>query len=446
MTLCIDAHENRDVAVFDVPGAYLNAYMPDDKFLLIKFSDKFVDIMCDVNPELVEDVRIENGKKVLYLRIVKALYGCIESALLWYNLFLDKLTKLGFKVNEYDRCVANKMINGKQCTIVWYVDDVKVSYIDEIVISDIITYMQKEFGNLTITRGKKHQYLGMDIEFCKNNKVAISMFKHINEALEMVSGGVKGTTTTPAKKNLFDVDCESQLLDEDWGDIFHSVVAKLLWIAKRGRPDLELSISFLCTRVATPNIDDWQKLERVLTYLSCTKDERRIIGINNISVMNTYIDASYAVHPNMRGHTGGVISFGHGIVHIKASEQKINVKSSTECELVGLSEYVPYSLWLGYFLEEQGYKLKSNLIHQDNQSAMKMEVNGRTSCTGNSRHVNIRYFFIKDRVDKGEVDITYCPTGQMLADFFTKPLQGSLFKKFKSVIMGWTDIDTLKVL
>ena len=198
----------------------------------------------------------------------------------------------------------------------------------------------------------------MDIEFCKNNKVAISMFKHINEALEMVSGGVKGTTTTPAKKNLFDVDCESQILDEDWGDIFHSVVAKLLWIAKRGRPDLELSISFLCTRVATPNIDDWQKLERVLTYLSCTKDERRIIGINNISVMNTYIDASYAVHPNMRGYTGGVISFGHGIVHIKASEKKINVKSSTECELVGLSEYVPYSLWLGNFLEEKGYKLK----------------------------------------------------------------------------------------
>ena len=63
MTLCIDAHENRDVAVFDVPGAYLNAYIPDDNFLLIKFSDKFVDIMCDVNPELVEDVRIENGKR-----------------------------------------------------------------------------------------------------------------------------------------------------------------------------------------------------------------------------------------------------------------------------------------------------------------------------------------------------------------------------------------------
>ena len=67
--------------------------------------------------------------------------------------------------------------------------------------------------------------------------------------------------------------------------------------------------------------------------------------------MNTFIDASYAVHPNMRGNTGGAISFGVGIVYGKASKQKINVKSSTEYELVGVSEYIPYFLWLGYFLE-----------------------------------------------------------------------------------------------
>ena len=71
-----------------------------------------------------------------------------------------------------------------------------------------------------------------------------------------------------------------------------------------------------------------------------------------------------------------------------------------------------------------------------------MEVNGRTSCTGHSRHINIRYFFVKDRVDSGEVQIMYCPTGRMLAGYFTKPLQGNLFKKFRAVIMGWEDIST----
>ena len=88
--------------------------------------------MFEVNPKLVEDVRFERGEKVLYLKIKKALYGCIESALLWYNLFLNKLTDLGFKVNPYDRCVANKLIDGHQCTIVWYVDDVKVSHITHV--------------------------------------------------------------------------------------------------------------------------------------------------------------------------------------------------------------------------------------------------------------------------------------------------------------------------
>ena len=116
--------------------------------------------------------------------------------------------------------------------------------------------------------------------------------------------------------------------------------------------------------------------------------------------------------------------------------EKINTKSSTEAELVGVSDYLPYNIWLTMFLEDQGYVLKSNVLYQDNQSAIKMEKNGRNSCTGNSRHVHIKYFFVKDRVDKGEVTIEYCPTHIMLADNFTKPLQRALFWKFWKVIMG----------
>ena len=83
-------------------------------------------------------------------------------------------------------------------------------------------------------------------------------------------------------------------------------------------------------------------------------------------------------------------------------------------------------------------------MFQDNTSALKMEKNGRNSCTGNSRHINVRYFFVKDRYDKGEIELRYCPTEIMLADFFTKPLQGALFLKFREVIMGWKDISTLE--
>ena len=141
-----------------------------------------------------------------------------------------------------------------------------------------------------------------------------------------------------------------------------------------------------------------------------------------MEILHTWLDASFAVHNDMKGHTGGTMSFGKGVLHAKSSKQKLNTKSSTETELVGVSEYIPYTIWMKKFLHEQGYKVTGN-VYQDNQSSIRMEKNGRNFCTGNSRHVNIRFFFVKDLVDKKEIEIVYCPTETMLADYFTKPSQ-----------------------
>ena len=94
-------------------------------------------------------------------------------------------------------------------------------------------------------------------------------------------------------------------------------------------------------------------------------------------------------------------------------------------------------------MEDQGYKLKENILYQDNESAIKLESNGRMSAGQKSRHKNIRYFFIMDRIKAGEVLVKYCPTEAMLADFFTKLLQGGLFHRFRDVIMGWKPISSL---
>jgi len=122
----------------------------------------------------------------------------------------------------------------------------------------------------------------------------------------------------------------------------------------------------------------------------------------------------------------------------------LNTKSSTEAELVGASDVLPRNIWLEMFLGAQGYFLEENDFAQDNQSTMKLETNGRRSCGQQSRHIDIRFFFIKDRIDSGYMNVVYCPTEVMLADFFTKPLQGALFRKFRDVVMGKEHVSTLK--
>ena len=211
-------------------------------------------------------------------------------------------------------------------------------------------------------------------------------------------------------------------------------------MAKRARLDIELVISFLCTRVDKSTKEDWKKLARLLLYLKKTIELPRIIGASSLDTLHTWVDASYATHMDMKGHTGGGISLGIGLVASKSGKQKLNTKSSTEAEVVGASDYLPWTVWTTRFMEKQGYPIKYNIFYQDNQSAIRMERNGRKSCREKSRHIHIRYFFITDVVKREGINITYCRTEKMLSDFFTKPLQGGAFKCMRDYIMGISNI------
>jgi hypothetical protein len=374
---------------------------------------------------------------------LKALYGCVKSALLWYELFTSTLQGQGFELNPYDSCVANKIVNGKQCTIAWYVDDNKISHVDPKVVDGVITKVEEKFGKMSVTRGKVHDFLGMHIVFNDNGTVTITMKDYLEEAIKEFEMAIKGSASSPAKSSLFSIDNNSAALPKTSAENFHSVVAKLLFASKRARLDIQLAIAFLCTRVSCSTEEDKGKLRRLLEYLNGTLDLSLTLGADDLTIIQTWVDASYAVHRDMKSHTGGVVSFGRGAVMSKSSKQKLNVKSSTEAELVGASDYLPYPIWCKKFLEYQGYVVKENILHQDNESAIRFERNGRKSCGPQSRHVDIRYFWIKDRLGLEEFEVRYCPTEQMLADFFTKPLQGSLFRKLRNVIMGYAHVSSL---
>ena len=130
------------------------------------------------------------------------------------------------------------------------------------------------------------------------------------------------------------------------------------------------------------------------------------------------------------------MTLGGGAICIHSTKQKINTRISTEAELVGVDDISSHVLWTRYFLISQGYQTNGTTIYQVNQSAILLEKNGIHSRGKRSKHIAIHYFFIKDRVQSGEINIKWCPSEDMVGDFFTKPLQGTLFYKFRRIILN----------
>jgi hypothetical protein len=251
----------------------------------------------------------------------------------------------------------------------------------------------------------------------------------------LTSYAVTGYRATPATTALYEIWETAKKLEPEQQSEFHSRVMKLMFLAQRARPDILTAVSFLSSRCTKCTDQDWAKLDRVLMYLHATPELKMTLCAEEELRVYAYVDASFAVHEDMKSHTGGVISLGTGSVHVSSKKQHLMTKSSTEAELVGVSDALPQILWVRQFLEGQGHSVGKVVLYQDNQSTIALAKKGR-STSARTRHVAIRYFFVKDRVEAGEVDIQYLPTEVMRADIMTKPLQGELFREMRDRVLG----------
>ena len=147
--------------------------------------------------------------------------------------------------------------------------------------------------------GRKHKYLRMKINIHEDKKIEIDMKDQIEEIINGFSEDVSYKVTTPATRNLMNVNESAESLSDEKAAEFHTTTAKLLYLEKRARPDLEPTVTFLTTRVSNPNTDDWHKLKRALTFLNGTKNDTRVICGDTLNHIFTWIDAAYAVHSNM---------------------------------------------------------------------------------------------------------------------------------------------------
>jgi len=230
----------------------------------------------------------------------------------------------------------------------------------------------------------------------------------------------------------------------------HRVTAQMLFVAQQGRPDLLTATSFLTKRVQSPDEDNYKKLACAIKYIHRTMFLRLTIEATYLDQNHGFIDGAFAVHEDMRSHTRAYITFGKGMINGSSKTQKINTTSSTEAEVIAVHENMPAILWTRYFLAAQGYPLKPSKLHQDNTSAELLQTNGRASSSKQTRHMNIRYFFVADVQKRNHVTIEHCPTDEMIGDFLPSHWGGAKFRRFCNIIMninhdehGSVDVDAL---
>ena len=445
LTAIVDAKEGRDVMTADVPNAFIQTKMPEvkdgEERVTMKITGVLVDLLVEMAPEVYGPyVVFEKGRKTLYVEVLRALYGMLIASLLWYKQFKSDLEGEGFVFNPYDACVANKLVKDKQHTIRFHVDDLMCSHVDSKVNTRFLKWLNKMYGShgeVKATRGPIHDYLGMTFDFSEPGKLKLDMIDYMSAMVDDFSTEFKPSDTapSPAADDLFNKGT-SQALDKFQAEEFHTFVAKGLFACKRARPDIHPTIAALCTRVKDPNQDDWKKLHRLLQYVNGTRNDKLILSADDLHVIKWYVDSSFAVHPDFKSHTGGAFTYGRGTPLTMSRKQKLNTRSSTEAELVGADDMSVMILWTKLFMEAQGYDIKKNILYQDNKSTILLEENGKRSSSKRTRAFNIRYFFLTDQIEKGKIQVEYCPTTEMIADYMTKPLQGKLFEKFRKMIMG----------
>ncbi len=417
-----------EVAKIDVKGAFIQTEMSGTS-VYVKCVGKLRDKVLKVFPHMQEYVG-DDG--VLYSVLRKALFGCVQASRLWYLKLSGFLKRVGYTNSEVDPCVFRKVENNMVYILVVYVDDILI-IASEDEIKKLHTQCVEEFRWVTLEVGKCHSYLGMQLEFLEG-EVRVNMSNYVEKVIESYERALD-IRRAPGKKRVFMVSEDKVAVSASEKQLFHTVVAKLLYLAKRARPDILMVVSFLCTRVKAPTLEDMEKLEHLIGYLRGTKLHLMVLKPGRLLQVEAYIDASFATHIDGKSHSGVVVLNGGVGVLFTSRKQKCISKSPTEAELIALSDNVGL---VELFREFLSFVLNHNvgipIVYQDNTSVISLVTIG--SGVVRTKHLRARMGLVREAIEQRKLEIKHVPTSDMMADGLTKALEGNSFDFFAADVLG----------
>lgn len=403
-------NNNWETKQIDIPTAFLNGNLQTEVYIKVP-----------------EGVSLESNRKGTVLKLQKALYGLKESPKCWNTRFDTFCNKINMKRSKHDIC----LYIGQNIWLILFVDDILLMG-NKCEINKISSLLKEEFNAKDM--GKVSNYLGIEIRKTENT-LKLSQKKFIKNILKKYNMLDCKELKTPMENNFSVPETEEIISNVPYREL----IGSLTYLSTISRPDITFATSFLSRYLDKPTRSLWIAAKRVLRYLKGTMDKeltyrcQKKENINNFSNISAFSDADWASDKTTRKSVSGALIYHQGnLISWSSKKQRTVSLSSAE------SEYIAAASCVSDLLFVKGLSIDFNdkcsiVLYVDNQSAIKMIHNCEN--TKHSKHIDIKYHFIKDTVNKNILSVKYVSTSENISDIMTKPLCNVKFCYFRDKLL-----------
>ena len=412
--LTISGNKNYTVNHFDVKTAFLNGILEENVYMN--------------QPEGF----IKTGYENYVCKLKKALYGLKQAARSWNTKLSNFLIEIGYEVSAADNCLFLKIKGDLVIYVLVYVDDLIVSSNKIEEITALHTSLNDEFEMKNL--GRIQHYLGIEIVRDEFGIFYLNQKNYIEKLLDNFGLKDAKISNIPMDTGYFK-NINDGIVFKD-NKVFRKAIGSLLYLCVNTRPDISSSVIILSRRVEKPYRSDWTEVKRILRYLKGTANESLKFGCMSFDEkLIGFSDADWAGDSSDRKSTSGyIIQLSGSTIDWKCQKQSSVSLSSCESEYIALTEVCKQLIWFKQLLTDMRIKIKKIKVFEDNQSVLKDGVQTR------SKHIDVRYNFVKELKKDGTMFFDYCETSCMPADLLTKPLSAEKIKRFKN-LMGLTFLE-----
>lgn len=400
-----------DIRHLDVTTAFLNGFLNESVYMQ--------------KPVLYRDCN-DNDNKVLKLK--RAIYGLKQSSRAWYQRVNDYLESLGYLKSKYEPCLFTKSEGNAKVIIALFVDDFFVFSNCKMATNQLIQDLSSKFKIKDL--GQIKQCLGLRVNMYKN-AITVDQEQYIESLLKKFNMSHCKTIETPMEINLRLEKSENSLCNKNIP--YRQLIGNLMYLAVLTRPDIAYSVCYLSQFNNSYDETHWKHLKRILKYLKGTKNYGLVFSKDN-SYIEGYVDADWGSDSNDRkSFSGFCFKLSGTVISFECRKQRNVALSSTEAEYISMSEASKEAIYLKRLLFEILGNSETITLYNDCQSAQKLILN--PVYHRRSKHIDIRYHFLREAVANKFVKVDYLETAEMPADIFTKSL-GSLKHKYFTKKLG----------